>query len=136
MPPLPAPDVVARLDALVLAGGADIDPTRYGEEPEPGLEALRPNRDDAEFAMLDAAVERDSPILGICRGMELLCVAHGGSLFQHLPDVVGHDKHRAVPGEYSRHDVTMDPEAGWPASSAARPPSSRTTTRGCARPAA
>jgi putative glutamine amidotransferase len=109
LPPLPAPDVVARLDALVLAGGADIDPQRYGEEPEPGLEALRPNRDDAEFAVLDAAVERDLPILGICRGMQLLCVGHGGSLFQHLPDVVGHDKHRAVAGEYSTHDVAMDP---------------------------
>jgi putative glutamine amidotransferase len=109
LPPLPAPEVAERLDALVLAGGADIDPRRYGEQPEPGLEATRPDRDDAEFALLDAALDRELPVLGICRGMELLCVAHGGSLFQHLPDVVGHDKHRAVPGEYSRHDVTTDP---------------------------
>jgi putative glutamine amidotransferase len=108
LPPLPAPEVVERLDAIILAGGADIDPRRYGEQPEPGLEATRPDRDDAEFALVDAALARNLPILGICRGMQLLCVAHGGALIQHLPDVVGHDKHRAVPGEYSRHDVTID----------------------------
>jgi putative glutamine amidotransferase len=111
LPPLPAPEIAERVDALVLAGGADIEPRRYGAPPEPDLEAIRPDRDDAEFVLLEAALERDLPILGICRGMQLLCVGHGGSLIQHLPDVVGHDKHRAVPGEYARHDVMMDPES-------------------------
>lgn len=111
LPPQPAPELADRLDALILAGGADIDPRRYGEQHEPGLEALRPDRDDAEFALIDAAVDRDLPVLGICRGMQLLCVAHGGTLIQHLPDVVGHDKHRAVVGEYSHHDVSIDPDS-------------------------
>ncbi len=104
-----AVEVVRRLDALVIAGGADIDPARYGAQPHPETTGIRADRDAGEFAVLDAALQRDLPVLGICRGMQLMAVAHGGSLHQHLPDVVGHDGHRVAPGVYADHDVRLEP---------------------------
>jgi putative glutamine amidotransferase len=92
--------LLAGFDALVLAGGADLDPARYGASPQPGQQAARPDRDDAELALARAAVEADLPMLGICRGMQVLAVAAGGRLEQHLPDRLGHDRHAPVPGEY------------------------------------
>ncbi|MEJ7775348.1 MAG: gamma-glutamyl-gamma-aminobutyrate hydrolase family protein [Nocardioidaceae bacterium] len=101
--------VLERLDALVLAGGADLDPGLYGEEPHEETTGLRRERDAAEAPLVRAALERDLPTLGICRGMQLMSVVCGGSLVQHLPDVVGHERHRPSPGVYGLHDVRLAP---------------------------
>jgi anthranilate synthase component 2/putative glutamine amidotransferase len=101
--------VVARLDGLVLAGGADIGPARYGQEPGPLTTVVRADRDDAELALLRAALDRDLPLLAICRGMQLLNVALGGDLVQHLPDVPGTGPHQAGAGLYARRAVRTAP---------------------------
>ena len=85
--------VVARLDALVLSGGADVDPARYGTAPHDRTAAWRPDRDAWELALLDAAEARGLPVLGVCRGMQLMAVHAGGVLDQHTPDLVGHEQH-------------------------------------------
>jgi putative glutamine amidotransferase len=87
------------LDGLVLAGGADLGPGLYGAEREP-LTDTRPDRDAGEMLLARAALDADLPVLGVCRGMQLLVVAAGGRLHQHLPDVLGHEKHRPAPGVY------------------------------------
>jgi putative glutamine amidotransferase len=102
-------DVVARLDGLVLAGGADVDPARYGQPPAEHTTVLRPDRDAAEVAVLAAALERDLPVLAVCRGMQLLNVLLGGDLVQHLPDVPGAASHQAGPGRYARREVRTAP---------------------------
>jgi putative glutamine amidotransferase len=96
--------VLDRLDGLVLAGGADVGPGLYGDEPQPLTES-RPDRDAGEITLARGAVQRDLPVLGVCRGMQLLAVAYGGRLHQHLPDVLGHDKHRPGVGVYGTHGV-------------------------------
>ena len=96
------PDVLSVLDGLVLSGGADLGPELYGAQPEP-LTDTRPHRDAAEMLLARAALDRDLPILGVCRGMQILTVAAGGTLHQHLPDVLGHEKHRPAPGVYGSH---------------------------------
>jgi putative glutamine amidotransferase len=88
-----ARSVVARLDALVVSGGADVDPARYGEEPHDRTAGWREDRDAWELALLTAASDVGLPVLGVCRGMQLMAVAGGGALDQHTPDVVGHDEH-------------------------------------------
>ncbi|KQX69606.1 gamma-glutamyl-gamma-aminobutyrate hydrolase family protein [Angustibacter sp. Root456] len=98
-------DLVGRLDALVVAGGADVDPVRYGEQPHAVLQPPRRDRDDLELALVQAAVAADLPLLGVCRGMQVMAVAAGGALEQHLPDVVGHAGHCPAPGEYASHGV-------------------------------
>jgi putative glutamine amidotransferase len=110
LPPSAAADaeVLQRLDAVVFAGGADLDPGLYGEEPHPETTGLRPERDAAEVPLMKAALDRDVPLLGICRGMQVLSVVRGGSLVQHLPDAVGHDRHRPAPGTYGLHDVRLE----------------------------
>ncbi|MEU3275082.1 gamma-glutamyl-gamma-aminobutyrate hydrolase family protein [Saccharomonospora sp. NPDC006951] len=92
-------DAVSAVDGLVLAGGADVDPSGYGA-PAHRETMSRPERDAAEFAMLRAAREYGKPVLGVCRGMQVLNVANGGTLCQHLPDQVGHRGHQPAPGEY------------------------------------
>jgi putative glutamine amidotransferase len=113
VPPSPsgAAALVERLDALVLAGGADLDPGRYGEPPHDETVGVREDRDAGELPLLAAALERDLPVLGICRGMQLMAVAHGGALVQHLPDLVGHDDHRPRPGVFGRHGVRLAPDS-------------------------
>jgi putative glutamine amidotransferase len=103
--------VLDGLDALLLAGGADIDPATYGAEPHETSVNTRPDRDRAEIALALHALERDLPVLGICRGMQLLNVALGGTLIQHLPDDVGHTDHRRTPGSFddADHDVRLAP---------------------------
>jgi putative glutamine amidotransferase len=92
------------LDGLILAGGADIDPATYGEPPHPATRGTWPERDEFEVALARRALERDVPLLGICRGMQLMNVARGGTLIQHLPDDVGHEDHRRVPGSFDGAD--------------------------------
>jgi anthranilate synthase component 2/putative glutamine amidotransferase len=104
-----SPGVVGRLDGLVLAGGADVDPGRYGQPPGPKTTVVRPDRDAAELAVLAAALDRDLPLLAVCRGMQLLNVLLGGDLVQHLPDVPGAGVHQAGPGVYARREVTTVP---------------------------
>jgi gamma-glutamyl-gamma-aminobutyrate hydrolase PuuD len=102
-------DVVARLDGLVLAGGADIDPAQYDQPPGAHTTVVRPDRDDTELTLLETALERDIPILAICRGMQLLDVALGGDLVQHLPDVDGAGCHDPGAGLFQQRVVTIEP---------------------------
>jgi len=107
-----APDeMLDLLDGLILAGGNDIDPACYGADPHPETHHLVPERDRSELALAKRAVERDLPVLGICRGMQLINVAFGGTLTQHLPDELGHEEHRRTPGSFegSDHDVRLTP---------------------------
>jgi len=95
------------LDAVIFSGGADVDPTHYGAEAHPETDEPQARRDAAELALLKAALERDMPVLAICRGFQLLNVARGGDLVQHLPEEVGHDDHKQVPGEFALHPVEI-----------------------------
>jgi putative glutamine amidotransferase len=101
--------VVAALDGLVLSGGADLDPALYRAEREPETRDVRPDRDAGERSLLVAATEAGLPVLGICRGMQLMVAVSGGRLHQHLPSVVGHDGHRPAPGRYGDHPVRTVP---------------------------
>ena len=94
---------------ILSGGGSDVAPRRYGHERHPQTAAEEPGRDDFELALARAAREQDIPLLGICRGMQLLNVAYGGTLHQHLPDVLGHDEHRELPAAFARHEVRIEP---------------------------
>ena len=100
-----AADLVGRLDGLVVAGGVDVEPLRYGAPAHPSVQSSRPDRDDAELALVRAAVALDLPLLGVCRGMQVMAVASGGALEQHLPDRLQHDGHAPGPGVYGRRTV-------------------------------
>lgn len=97
------------LDGLVLAGGADIDPGSYGQSAHAETVDTVPERDAFELALTRGAIERDLPVLGICRGMQLINIACGGTLRQHLPELYGHEEHRRVIGSFegSDHDVAL-----------------------------
>lgn len=109
LPPRPDADdemahaVLDRIDALVIAGGADVEASRYGAGPHERAQRPRRDRDAWELALARASADRDLPVLGICRGMQVMAVASGGVLEQHLPDRVGHDAHSPRPGEYASH---------------------------------
>jgi putative glutamine amidotransferase len=110
---LPPDDVVAEtpdevldmIDGLILAGGSDVDPGSYGAQPHPETRGTRPERDRFELALGTRALERDMPVLGICRGMEMLNVIQGGTLNQHL----GLELHRHTPGVFTDHRVALEP---------------------------
>lgn len=93
----PDVDILDRIDGIIFAGGSDVDPALYGEQPHPTTN-VKPERDKAEMMLLRAAATADLPVLGICRGMQLMAVAFGGRLHQHLPDVLDHHDHRPTSG--------------------------------------
>ena len=102
-------ETLAAVDGLVFSGGSDLDPDLYDDEPHEATAGVMPERDRAELALLEAALARDMPVLAVCRGSQVLNVARGGDLVQHLPDVVGDDKHKHTPGTFADHDVTLEP---------------------------
>ena len=100
---------VGWLDGLVLAGGADIDPARYGAGRHPMTGPSQPDRDASELALFTAALELDIPVLGVCRGMQLMNVALGGTLHQHTPEQVGSTLHMVQEGVFGTVPVTPVP---------------------------
>jgi putative glutamine amidotransferase len=111
----PDTDVLDSLDGIMFSGGGDVDPRYWGDEPHPAID-VDDARDTSELMLMKAALEMDLPTLGVCRGMQVMAVVTGGSLHQHLPDVIGHDRHRAASGTdplaadasaYGRHDVVI-----------------------------
>lgn len=108
LPPVPGIEAAVNgLHALIISGGPDIDPARYGEQAGPQTTVIRPGRDAAEVALFGAALEHGVPVLGICRGLQVMNVALGGTLIQHLPDAVGHEGHSPTPGTMAEHKVTI-----------------------------
>jgi putative glutamine amidotransferase len=95
------------LDGIVFSGGADVDPSLYGAQAHPETDLPQRRRDEGELALLRAALERDMPVLAVCRGVQLLNVARGGDLVQHLPEKLGHDEHKQVPGTFVEHPVEV-----------------------------
>ena len=113
LPPQPVDDAVAHrvldgLDGLIITGGKDVDPARYGQEPHAETDEPRTDRDAWEDALLGAAIDRDIPFLAICRGMQLLNVARGGTLLQHLPDVVGSNRYNLGEGTFNDNEVHVE----------------------------
>jgi len=113
----PDTDVLESLDGIVFSGGGDVDPAYWGAPRHPETNT-DPARDEAELMLMRAALELDLPVLGVCRGLQVMAVAGGGTLHQHLPDLIGHDRHRAASGTdplaadssaYGRHDVVVKP---------------------------
>lgn len=116
LPPQPADDdavdaVLDRIDGLIVTGGRDVQPERYGQERHPETDAPTPYRDDWEDALLTRAIQRELPFLGICRGMQVLNVNRGGSLVQHLPDVVGSTRYNAGNGVFTVNEVEIDADS-------------------------
>jgi len=97
------------LDGLLFSGGSDLDPETYGQDPHPETTGVAPERDRAELALLQGALARDLPVLAVCRGSQVMNVALGGDLVQHLPEVVGDEKHKHTAGEFADHDVDLEP---------------------------
>jgi gamma-glutamyl-gamma-aminobutyrate hydrolase PuuD len=106
-----AAEVIDVLDGLVLTGGGDIDPAAYGEQPDPAVAGVNPTRDESERALLVAALAADLPVLAICRGLQVLNVELGGTLYQHLPDVAGVGAHRTPPMEFAQVHVTTEDDS-------------------------
>jgi putative glutamine amidotransferase len=113
----PDTDVIESLDGIVFSGGGDIDPALWGADRHPETDP-DPARDESELMLMRAALDIDLPMLGVCRGLQMMAVASGGSLHQHLPDLIGHERHRAAAGTdplaadasaYGRHDVVVKP---------------------------
>lgn len=108
LPPMPGVQAaLPRMDGLILTGGADVAPARYGASADPHTTGVRPDRDEAEIALLRRALDLRIPVLGICRGMQVMNVALGGTLIQHLPDAVGHQEHSPTPGTMASHPVRV-----------------------------
>jgi gamma-glutamyl-gamma-aminobutyrate hydrolase PuuD len=104
-------ETLAALDGIIFSGGNDLDPGLYEADPHPETDAVQEERDRAEMALLAAALERDMPVLAVCRGSQALNVARGGDLVQHLPDALGQDEHRPIRGEWAEHTVRLEPES-------------------------
>ncbi len=109
--PSDASRLLRRLDGVILTGGPDVDPAQYGADPHPKTSVPRPERDATETAICRASSESGLPTLAICRGLQILNVIRGGTLHQHLPDVVGHDQHAPFSGGYGDHSVRVAPDS-------------------------
>jgi gamma-glutamyl-gamma-aminobutyrate hydrolase PuuD len=105
--PAEAAATVADLDGVIVSGGGDVDPARYGAAAQPETGAPNPERDAWELAVLDAALAAGVPVLAVCRGIQLLNVTRGGTLHQHLPQVVGHEEHSGPDCGFGRHRVRV-----------------------------
>jgi putative glutamine amidotransferase len=103
--------VVGRLDGLLLIGGGDMDAARYGQPGDPRNGGTSGRRDELELGLLTAALARDLPVLAVCRGIQVLNVALGGDLIQHLPDVVGSTRHQPRAGAFGPIEVTAEPDS-------------------------
>jgi gamma-glutamyl-gamma-aminobutyrate hydrolase PuuD len=103
------PTVLDVLDGLIVAGGCDVDPSTYDAAPHPETVDTRPGRDEHEKVLIRAALDRDLPLLAVCRGLQMLNVTLGGTLQQHLPDVVAHDAHRPSPAIFGTTEVKVEP---------------------------
>jgi putative glutamine amidotransferase len=101
--------ILRHVDGLMLAGGRDLDPASYGAERHPETDQPRPERDRFEIALARHAIKREMPLAGICRGMQVMNVARGGTLEQHLPDRIGSDRHRHTLGVFGDHEVRLQP---------------------------
>jgi putative glutamine amidotransferase len=101
-------ETLAAVDGMLFPGGADLDPELYDQEPHEATLGVDSERDRAELTLLEEALARDMPVLAVCRGSQVLNVARGGDLQQHLPDVVGDEKHKHTPGTFADHDVTIE----------------------------
>jgi len=113
LPPQPEPDTAAArvldgLDGLILTGGLDVDPSLYGAERHPLTDPARPDRDAWELALFRGAEERRMPVLAICRGLQLVNVARGGTLHQHLPEALGTERFRIGGGVFATNEVAVD----------------------------
>jgi putative glutamine amidotransferase len=113
LPPQPANEEIANrvldgLDGLIITGGRDVEPARYGQDALDTTDAAQPLRDEWEEQLLTAAIARNVPFLGICRGLQVLNVATGGTLVQHLPDVVGSERYNAGNGEFAVNTATLE----------------------------
>lgn len=116
IPPLPedateddARTILTRLDGLIIAGGVDIEPSRYHHDPHPLAQPPRRDRDDSELLLARVSAADDVPLLGVCRGMQIMAVEAGGSIEQHLPDRLGVDTHAPGAGMYGTHLVRLEP---------------------------
>ena len=113
IPPVESADaaraVIASLDGLIIAGGADLNPALYEQAADASVTAWYDDRDASEVWLLDAAADRKLPLLGICRGMQLMAVRAGGALIQHVPDQVGHDGHSGSTSGYAEIEVNVLP---------------------------
>jgi putative glutamine amidotransferase len=101
---------LAVVDGLVFSGGSDLDPALYGDVPHAETDGVVRERDDFELALMQAALARDVPMLAICRGSQVLNVALGGGIEQHVPDRVGTDVHKQTAGVFAEHDVEVLPD--------------------------
>lgn len=99
--------VVGGIAGLVVAGGADVNPQRYGETPHPATTSWREDRDAWELALLEAAAAADLPVLGVCRGMQVMAVHAGGTLAQHLPELIGHEEHSPAGDRFGETGVSV-----------------------------
>jgi putative glutamine amidotransferase len=115
VPPLPLDstendvrELLGHLDGVILTGGVDIAPAMYGAVPHLSIQASRPDRDHTELLLAQVTEADDVPLLGVCRGMQMMAVAAGGSLEQHLPERLGHERHSPAQGVYGEHDVRID----------------------------
>ena len=105
------PTVLELLDGLIVAGGCDVDPSSYAAEPHPETVDTRPGRDEHERVLIQAALDRDLPLLAICRGLQMLNVTLGGTLHQHLPEVVANDEHRPAAAVFATTEVKVEPDS-------------------------
>jgi len=104
-------ETLAALDGILFSGGSDLDPELYSQSAHPETNGVRLERDRGELALLTAALERNVPVLAVCRGSQMLNVARGGDLVQHLPEVVGDEKHKQISGVFADHEVDVKPES-------------------------